>query len=309
MKIKNEYFPFQIYHRQVFKLLLSNKVLEDPRQRRIFHTSDLTELFNLNEPFDGEAESDQLFSQSKLEPTTTKSHFSSTKIEKMRKLASALSKKILQKVENDKSTKNKKINEEIVEKNLTEYSDEIVTENLDTHLIKSSDRNSVNDSQNNISVTLETDVNPLINSIEKSTSVLENTNQPQTSLNEKIKNETKESEKTNLSENLPDEISRSSEKGEIRETHLSSDISKPFQNKKKSNSDRLIELNIQENKERHKHHKRKKRTRTSRKEVSAIFEGEKVPCLIGRRLGFSKEETVATEDDEYVLNKLFAKAG
>ncbi|XP_057320507.1 DNA excision repair protein ERCC-6-like [Microplitis mediator] len=52
----------KIYHRQIFKLLLSNRVLDDPRQRRLFQTSDLTELFNLNEPIDGTAtESDRLF--------------------------------------------------------------------------------------------------------------------------------------------------------------------------------------------------------------------------------------------------------
>ncbi|XP_063983624.1 DNA excision repair protein ERCC-6-like [Diachasmimorpha longicaudata] len=55
----------KIYHRQIFKLLLSNKVLDDPRQRRLFQTSDLSELFHLNEPVDGTAtESDRLFGNS-----------------------------------------------------------------------------------------------------------------------------------------------------------------------------------------------------------------------------------------------------
>uniref|UniRef100_A0A0C9RXG4 DNA repair and recombination protein RAD54-like n=1 Tax=Fopius arisanus TaxID=64838 RepID=A0A0C9RXG4_9HYME len=55
----------KIYHRQIFKLLLSNKVLDDPRQRRLFQTSDLSELFHLNEPIDGAStESDRLFGNS-----------------------------------------------------------------------------------------------------------------------------------------------------------------------------------------------------------------------------------------------------
>jgi len=84
-------FSFQMYHRQIFKLLLSNKVLDEPHQRRLFKTTDLVELFNLNEPIDGESsESDRLFRESKLTP----SGFSLSKIEKMRKLASVLSKKI-----------------------------------------------------------------------------------------------------------------------------------------------------------------------------------------------------------------------
>ncbi|XP_034942014.1 DNA excision repair protein ERCC-6-like [Chelonus insularis] len=57
----------KIYHRQIYKLLLSNKILDDPRQRRLFQTSDLTELFHLNEPIDGAAsESDRLFGSSNV---------------------------------------------------------------------------------------------------------------------------------------------------------------------------------------------------------------------------------------------------
>lgn len=37
----------KIYHRQVFKQFLSNKVLSDPRQKRFFQTKDLRELFTL----------------------------------------------------------------------------------------------------------------------------------------------------------------------------------------------------------------------------------------------------------------------
>ncbi|XP_043272701.1 DNA excision repair protein ERCC-6-like [Venturia canescens] len=87
----------KIYHRQIFKLLLSNRILEDPRQRRLFQTSDLAELFNFNEPLDGTAtESDRIFRDCKLEPKTAllKSNFSPLKIEAMKKLASSVSKKI-----------------------------------------------------------------------------------------------------------------------------------------------------------------------------------------------------------------------
>jgi len=37
----------KIYHRQVFKQLLTNKVLKDPKQRRFFKSNDLYELFTL----------------------------------------------------------------------------------------------------------------------------------------------------------------------------------------------------------------------------------------------------------------------
>lgn len=83
-----------MYHRQIFKVLLSNRVLENPKQRRLFHTFDLTELFNLNESADGRcSESDRLFESSKLLPTKPAS-FSADKIEEMRKLAAALSNEV-----------------------------------------------------------------------------------------------------------------------------------------------------------------------------------------------------------------------
>jgi DNA excision repair protein ERCC-6 len=37
----------KIYHRQIFKTALSNRVLQDPRQRRLFSQSDLRDLFSL----------------------------------------------------------------------------------------------------------------------------------------------------------------------------------------------------------------------------------------------------------------------
>lgn len=38
-----------MYHRQIFKQFLCNKVLCDPRQRRFFKSNDLLELFTLAE--------------------------------------------------------------------------------------------------------------------------------------------------------------------------------------------------------------------------------------------------------------------
>ena len=37
----------KIYHRQIFKQFLTNKVLKDPKQRQTFHLSDLHDLFTL----------------------------------------------------------------------------------------------------------------------------------------------------------------------------------------------------------------------------------------------------------------------
>lgn len=40
----------KIYHRQIFKQFLSNKILRDPKQRQTFHLSDLHDLFTLADP-------------------------------------------------------------------------------------------------------------------------------------------------------------------------------------------------------------------------------------------------------------------
>jgi DNA excision repair protein ERCC-6 len=42
----------KIYHRQIFKQFLSNKVLRDPKQRQTFHLGDLHDLFSLANPGD-----------------------------------------------------------------------------------------------------------------------------------------------------------------------------------------------------------------------------------------------------------------
>ena len=42
----------KIYHRQIFKQFLTNRVLKDPKQRRLFKSNDLHELFTLSKDYD-----------------------------------------------------------------------------------------------------------------------------------------------------------------------------------------------------------------------------------------------------------------
>ncbi|XP_063047061.1 DNA excision repair protein ERCC-6 [Engraulis encrasicolus] len=44
----------KIYHRQIFKQFLTNRVLKDPKQRRFFKSNDIYELFTLSSPDGGE---------------------------------------------------------------------------------------------------------------------------------------------------------------------------------------------------------------------------------------------------------------
>lgn len=69
----------KIYQRQIFKLLLSNRILEDPKQKALFSKSQIQELFQLNDEtftsqsnevdLDGLPQGGQVsLSESKLEP-------------------------------------------------------------------------------------------------------------------------------------------------------------------------------------------------------------------------------------------------
>jgi DNA excision repair protein ERCC-6 len=51
----------KIYHRQIFKQFLTNKVLKDPRQRRFFKNKDLMDLFTLGDDHGGGTETGDLF--------------------------------------------------------------------------------------------------------------------------------------------------------------------------------------------------------------------------------------------------------
>lgn len=44
----------KIYHRQVYKHFLSDKVLRDPRQRRFFKSKDMQDLFTLGSEYQGQ---------------------------------------------------------------------------------------------------------------------------------------------------------------------------------------------------------------------------------------------------------------
>lgn len=58
----------KIYHRQIFKQFLTNKVLKDPKQRQTFQMSDLHDLFTLgSENADGETETGNMFRGSEVQ--------------------------------------------------------------------------------------------------------------------------------------------------------------------------------------------------------------------------------------------------
>ncbi|XP_020290353.1 DNA excision repair protein ERCC-6-like isoform X2 [Pseudomyrmex gracilis] len=251
----------KIYHRQIFKLLLSNKVLDDPRQRRLFRTSDLIELFNLNEPINGDSsESDSLFRESRLMPAPSFSH---SKIEKMKKLASALSKKIsatIQSTSNEDKSDNSSGNKNNEQNNNSGHIETVVAEN-DVSENKTLSPNQI-DTQNNLNKQCNEDSNTNLD-VERNT-------------------------KTNdTSKDVCEQDVASTNRSNVEQ-----------EDKSASGDNKTTSVR-----------KRKKHKKES-KNISAMFEGERVSCLIGRRLGRSneEEESVSTADDDYVLRKLFLKS-
>ncbi|RLU26824.1 hypothetical protein DMN91_000621 [Ooceraea biroi] len=261
----------KMYHRQIFKLLLSNKVLDEPHQRRLFKTSDLVELFNFNEPIDGESsESDRLFRESKLTPVS--SNFSLSKIEKMRRLASTISKKI-------SATARSTVNED---------------RNLDDGSCGGK-----HDEQNNNSRCAET---PAANNdiTEDRASPFEQIN-TQKSLPACI---------DDLNANSDDDINK--QNGAKSKTDESEQNVAPTRSETSSFLEKESESVLSNDKTKSSSDHRRKRHKKGRKKksVSAIFEGERVSCLLGRRLGRSdgNGQLISTTDDDYVLKKLFAKS-
>jgi DNA excision repair protein ERCC-6 len=60
----------KIYHRQIFKQFLTNKILRDPKQRQTFQLKDLHDLFTLGGTEDGQTETGSMFKGSEVQPIT-----------------------------------------------------------------------------------------------------------------------------------------------------------------------------------------------------------------------------------------------
>jgi len=61
----------KIYHRQIFKQYLTNRVLNDPKQRRFFKSNDLYELFTLKETDSQCTETEAIFAGTSSDVSTT----------------------------------------------------------------------------------------------------------------------------------------------------------------------------------------------------------------------------------------------
>ncbi|XP_014603043.1 PREDICTED: DNA excision repair protein ERCC-6 isoform X1 [Polistes canadensis] len=298
----------KIYHRQIFKLLLSNKVLDDPRQRKIFKTTDLVELFNLNEPVNGQSsESDRLFKDSKLIPTSLK--FSSNKIKKMKKLASTLSKNISKQViindltkKTDDPEDNISITNKIETNNLhsnennLNASEEINSANVNLNVTSTLSNHSNNNNNNNINNILSTRYSSITLELDDKNTKKDDLKIDSSSNMNSISKPNHLQKETSLSDRT------------VKEDDTSEVSQLKSQAKTECFTDNINETKLHDNLYNKNYHKKKK-SRTEKHNISALFEGEHVSYLIGRRLIKSHvEESPQVSDDEYVLKKLFANS-
>lgn len=66
----------KIYHRQIFKQFLVNKILKDPKQRRFFKMNDLHDLFTLGDPSEKGTETGDMFNGTEINYEGSKSRLS-----------------------------------------------------------------------------------------------------------------------------------------------------------------------------------------------------------------------------------------
>lgn len=122
-----------MYQRQVWKQLLSNKVLLDPKTQKFFKTSDLYDLFSLQEHAEGsnpetanifrnsrvniQEKNDQKKQSQSIKKTESKESvcFSEEKIESMKNLAKEIAKRISNTNSNETQTKKKSIYQQKLE--------------------------------------------------------------------------------------------------------------------------------------------------------------------------------------------------
>ncbi|XP_076654691.1 DNA excision repair protein ERCC-6 isoform X2 [Halictus rubicundus] len=288
----------KIYHRQIFKLLLSNKVLEDPRQRRLFKTSDLVELFNLNESIDGHpSESDHLFRESKLTPTVAK--FSTNKIEKMRKLAVTLSKRVTEKAINSATACESSYvqnshdnNDNTIHQTRSESHEQ--KEHTPAGKVRPVEVGTESSAAKNSTISEGTGRDNASPTTDTTRGIVEEENQ-RNCRNSDVRTDEMECETTVPSSSSTDsKVTELSEKSNERNETIPSNASE--------------DITLKSTKSYRKHKRKRKSCSIKDSEVSAMFEGERVSHLIGRRLGRSEDDQIkSSEDDQYVLEKLFAK--
>ncbi|XP_060625307.2 DNA excision repair protein ERCC-6 [Anolis sagrei] len=268
----------KIYHRQIFKQFLTNRILKDPKQRRFFKSNDLYELFSLSNP-DGtqETETSAIFAG-------TGSDVPKPKKQTLHKAAKR-SKEYCNFAEPTSSTcttlpyslsERQHVNSHPIERDSVEITGTNLETSSGTSNLPKDNAQSTAAGTDSFSIGEE--------SVKGSVS--------------RVKGGTE-----NMGIMNSGECSVNSEK-----QHTS--IYEKKRHRKEQSANEQLDNNYNKHTSKRKHHETT--SRKSKRSRGAKFEGERIPHLVKQKR-YRKEENEETNDleknDDYVLEKLFKKSG
>ncbi|XP_020664432.3 DNA excision repair protein ERCC-6 [Pogona vitticeps] len=282
----------KIYHRQIFKQFLANRVLKDPKQRSFFKSNDLYELFTLSSP-DGTqgTETSAIFAGTGSDVPAPKRHLKR------------------------KATKSSEISKRC--KYLTEHTPPTGTELpcslAATQLVSSpsTKMEKTEDTNTNSSLQMPSSSNDNAQITANNTDSFSKVAYLLAELREKP------SYRAQLGKNRPSgslELLNSLPVGEpsVKCGSQHNVVHENYSHCKEQDSNKQLDNNEGKHSSKRKHHK--DTTRKSKHSRGAKFEGERIPHLVKQRK-YQKEETEEEEEkdpkknDDYVLEKLFKKSG
>ncbi|XP_022193380.2 LOW QUALITY PROTEIN: DNA excision repair protein ERCC-6 [Nilaparvata lugens] len=311
----------KMYHRQIFKQFLSNKVLKDPRQRRFFKSNDLFELFTLKETeTEGSTETSAIFagtgSEVKLDPNkryrSAKKEikpreeaenpsltFSKKKIEHMKKLAQQLSMKL-----GGMSSK-----PQAQEASSTDVNNSL---NPVNNVDESTNVNSTLSTVGSSNVNESTDVNSKVPDVDVNVEESLKENETSSKFEEDIENKNVHSNVSVKKEKCAVKIDTTKE--DLSEMESSCSSVKAIVIKKEKMEEASTSKENDDNQSLKRKHRKHKKHKKHKRFKDVEFEGETVPHLVQHQTSSGskpedEESRNLASQDEYVLKKLFDKSG
>ncbi|XP_028171235.1 DNA excision repair protein ERCC-6-like [Ostrinia furnacalis] len=309
----------KIYQRQIFKHFLSNRILVDPNQKNVLTTSTLQGLFTLDEPnHDGDTETASLFKHTKVNMDNNHKKDNSggisnskKKIEAMKRMAKEISKRISKNVQTpstsvaevDPRERYKRKRELLLnppkappELEINLMDDKITTETFDNVM---SELDIINmHAKENYEENL---IQEVLSKQNKDNEKDDNNSSTE------ICNESKEEGEINS-----DSESRSNKNNLVGDSGSSDKISDINHGKQLEGLPDQAEASYDDSLKKTKNHHGKNRDKKRKRKDSSVSETEIDSLLAVKKVKRKKhkhnKEEKSKNDDDYVLNKLFAKA-
>ncbi|XP_077979590.1 DNA excision repair protein ERCC-6-like [Glandiceps talaboti] len=295
----------KIYHRQIFKQFLTNKVLKDPKQRRFFKTNDLYELFTLGNQ-DGKqgTETSAIFAGTGSDVRVKMGSKGRDKHSKVKRSSTYHGLHEHDRGEDRVKLKRSKTEpSELQPRNKAEHSDKVSSDNIIEHVREQSQDlvNTVNSSKDNDCLTAEPKNN------------IENGSKPDTKTHTVIDTETDTKTHTVTDTEMKQE--------DVEKATPKTSPSCQADNNGDGDAKRQLARKLAQQLSKslgsssgtiHKHGKKVKRNKKKRRK-DAVIEGEKIANVdhhgAYQYANGDEEDTSSRSHDDYVLTKLLKKSG